>query len=141
MDLVMSVCDLIHVLEFGKVIASGTPTEIRSDRKVQQAYLGFSEESLDQGPRHAAPAPDDAAATTIEPVPGGVHIERGSGEEPVAVPRGHEVPILGRSSACVPHTGASSAMRGVDLLTVPRGAVVAPLGANGNGKTTLPCAA
>jgi branched-chain amino acid transport system ATP-binding protein len=43
MDLVMSVCDDIHVLDFGQVIASGAPAEIRANPDVQKAYLGYSE--------------------------------------------------------------------------------------------------
>lgn len=44
MDLVMGVCDEIHVLDFGEIIASGAPADIRTDGRVQRAYLGYSED-------------------------------------------------------------------------------------------------
>jgi branched-chain amino acid transport system ATP-binding protein len=40
MDLVMSVCDEILVLDFGKPVAFGTPGEIRTNAAVTEAYLG-----------------------------------------------------------------------------------------------------
>ncbi|WP_232835727.1 ABC transporter ATP-binding protein [Actinocorallia populi] len=42
MGLVMSVCDRLHVLDLGRIIASGPPEEVRRDRAVLAAYLGES---------------------------------------------------------------------------------------------------
>jgi ABC-type branched-subunit amino acid transport system ATPase component len=40
MGLVLSVCDHVVVLDFGEVIARGTPDEVRRDPRVVAAYLG-----------------------------------------------------------------------------------------------------
>lgn len=40
MGLVLGVCDYIYVIEFGVLIAQGTPAQIRADERVITAYLG-----------------------------------------------------------------------------------------------------
>lgn len=40
MGLVLGTCDRLVVLDFGKVLASGTPAQIRTDQRVIDAYLG-----------------------------------------------------------------------------------------------------
>ncbi|MCD2145651.1 branched-chain amino acid ABC transporter permease/ATP-binding protein [Gordonia paraffinivorans] len=45
MDLVLTICDRVVVLDLGKVIATGTPDEIRNDDAVIRAYLGMPVEA------------------------------------------------------------------------------------------------
>ncbi len=47
MDLVMSVCDRVAVLDFGRLIATGEPNAIKADPRVLEAYLG--REATDSG--------------------------------------------------------------------------------------------
>jgi sulfate-transporting ATPase len=59
-DFVMSVCDEVVVLDFGRTIAVGVPEQVRKDHAVIAAYLGEPEEAV------SAPEPVGAAAGRSE---------------------------------------------------------------------------
>ncbi len=62
MDLMMSVCKTITVLDFGKVIAVGTPAQVQADPAVTAAYLGLDLSAAGEQPaadRDPDPEPGD----------------------------------------------------------------------------------
>ena len=68
MEFVMNLSDRITVLEFGRVIATGTPVQIQADPKVLDAYLGGSDEIADEAaPIAPAPTGLDCPASTGAP--------------------------------------------------------------------------
>ncbi|WP_067670872.1 ATP-binding cassette domain-containing protein [Nocardia miyunensis] len=116
MGLVMSVCDKIVVLNFGQVIAVGTPDEIKNDPGVMEAYLGTSTQEPDD-----AEAPAESAQTVVSV----------SSTTPEAA---KQTVLLELSNLSAGYNGYA-AVRNVDL-EVRSGEVVALLGPNGAGKTT-----
>ena len=107
MTLVMNISDQIHVLDSGRLIASGTPTEIQQSSVVKVAYLGNGQsEFLKQ---LAVTAISDQERSTTD------------------------ILVIGRIAA---NYGAANVLSDIEF-AVRQGETVAVLGANGAGKSTL----
>src|SRR6202162_1445037 len=119
MRLVMGVCKRVAVLDFGRKIAEGTPTEVSTDAAVIKAYLGT------RGDKVVTSAPGASGLGAAEAV-----IEATS--KPSAEP---QKAILDVDDLTVSY-GAIKAVQGASL-RVAAGEVVALIGANGAGKSTI----
>ncbi len=124
MELVMSICSQVEVLDNGQVISRGDPATVRADPLVQQAYLGAESDAAHQG----APGVADPAAST-------------DGDGPVgALPRSdapaEEIPPAISVIDLRTGYGRIEVLHGVSL-EVAKGSALALLGPNGAGKSTL----
>ncbi|QHE90424.1 ATP-binding cassette domain-containing protein [Pandoraea fibrosis] len=97
MSLVMGVSDGIVVIDAGRFLAQGSPTAIRHDERVREAYLGASAAALDK------PVQRDAAIT--QEVLGVGKLTAGYGAAPVL----HDVSIQVREGELVALLGANGA--------------------------------
>ena len=137
MGLVLGVCDQIHVLDFGSLIASGTPAQIRRDERVVSAYLGEQAGSDDVA---EAVAIADEPHLADEPRPAPVTASGGPDdlhEDDVAVPRLRPAtePMAIRTRGMSAGYDGVAVVRNLDL-EVAYGEIVALFGPNGAGKTT-----
>lgn len=148
MGLVLNVCDYIYVLDFGKIIAEGTPAEVRANPAVIAAYLGET--------AGEAQAREGAVVAGLDAGDDDIEVKSAPAEDPANEP---DEPLLDLSDGQVstsPRTAAPAAQAGerlVDVkglhagyggiavvrdldLHIDAGEVVALLGPNGAGKTT-----
>jgi ABC-type multidrug transport system ATPase subunit len=121
MRLVMGVCTRVAVLNFGRKIADGTPDEVSTDAGVIKAYLGTG------GEREVHSAPGSTGVDEATEVAVAVVGSKAAAEPEMAILDVHDLSVS---------YGAVNAVRGASL-RVAAGEVVALIGANGAGKSTI----
>jgi len=142
MGLVMSSCHHIHVLDFGQIIAFGTPTEVQANALVRAAYLGEGDEAEE------VPADQQALLAEVSALQTEVRAETDApnGTSPTisvseVAPAPAAAPGQATPGAAIELVDVKAAYGSIDVLhgvniTIPPGTVYALLGPNGAGKST-----
>jgi branched-chain amino acid transport system ATP-binding protein len=140
MKLVMGISDSVTVLDYGKVIACGSPESVSRNPDVQSAYLGTEEQSQNSTEEPLPPVrrkpPSEAGEPVQAPDNGPIAI-RGALRTVTSEATeadGHETMIDVKDVRAA--YGRIEVVHGVTL-SVQRGSVTALLGPNGAGKSTL----
>jgi branched-chain amino acid transport system ATP-binding protein len=126
MSFVMGTCELIHVLDFGRVIAVGSPAEVQADPGVRAAYLGSEDEPVEADAATVTPDEEPIALSTVLE-------QQGIEHAPADLPDPATTALALR--AVNAGYGPIEVLHGVDLTVMP-GQVYALLGPNGAGKST-----
>jgi branched-chain amino acid transport system ATP-binding protein len=137
MKLVMGISDSITVLDYGRVIASGTPTAVSGNPDVQAAYLGTqgeTQKSIEDRP--TPPGAQESLRESADSVPGGPsRIRTGGSVTSQATEEDSPTPMVELAKVRAAY-GRIEVVHDVNL-SVQRGSVTALLGPNGAGKSTL----
>jgi branched-chain amino acid transport system ATP-binding protein len=124
MEFVMSLCSQVTVLSQGRALISGTPSEVRADSAVLDAYLGGEDDADAQRELAGDAGHHERGRISVRPV-------RTSPRERL----GDERVLLSLHGVTAGYGGGDIIKR--VTLDVPRGGITCIVGPNGAGKSTL----
>jgi branched-chain amino acid transport system ATP-binding protein len=129
-ELVMRLCSAVHVLDFGALLASGPPSQVRADPAVRAAYLG-QELAVEAQEADVDALDERPVLAQVEEKPPAPAVA--NAEAPDTVTPATTMLTVDELSV---HYGDAIAINGISF-SLEQGRALAILGANGAGKSSL----